>query len=199
MVRITDFVDIDQLSTKLKAEQPEKVVIVSRGTCGIAKGAESLVKALSEELYNAGVADSVKLRVTGCLGYCDEEPIVIVRPGGFFYPQPKAEDAAEIIRKSVLGSEPVNRLLMKPARGKEPILTEDDVPFYKHQQRWLLDANLELEPTSIEDYIRNGGYRLNQSPQYNVAGRDHRNDYQVRPAWTRRCRFPGRRQVGLVP
>jgi NADH-quinone oxidoreductase subunit F len=83
---------------------------------------------------------------------------VIVRPGGFFYPQPKPEDAAEIIAKSVIGNEPVERLLMKPVRDQAPIVTEDEVPFYKQQQRWLLNANFELDPTSIEDYIRNGGY-----------------------------------------
>ncbi|MDP6633603.1 MAG: NADH-quinone oxidoreductase subunit NuoF [Phycisphaerae bacterium] len=158
MIRINDFVSIDKLSARLKTEQSERVVIVSRGTCGIAKGAEALVKALSQELDEAGVSDSVELRVTGCLGYCDEEPIVIVRPGGFFYPQPKPEDAAEIIAKSVIGNEPVERLLMKPVRDQAPIVTEDEVPFYKQQQRWLLNANFELDPTSIEDYIRNGGY-----------------------------------------
>ncbi len=158
MIRVNDSIGIEELSARLKTDQPEKVVIVSRGTCGIAKGAESLVNALSEELDKAGLGDSVKLRVTGCLGYCDEEPIVIVRPGGFFYPQPEAEDAAEIVARSVVGGEPVDRLLMKPARGQEPILTEEQVPFYKHQQRWLLGANFELDPTSIEDYIRNGGY-----------------------------------------
>jgi len=158
MIRVNDSVGIEEMSARLKTEQPEKVVIVSRGTCGIAKGAEPLVAALSEELEKSGLGSSVKLRVTGCLGYCDEEPIVIVRPGGFFYPQPKAEDAAEIIAKSVVGDEPVERLLMTPGRDQELIVTEDEVPFYKHQKRWLLGANFELDPTSIEDYIRNGGY-----------------------------------------
>ncbi len=50
MIRVNDSIGIEELSARLKTEQPEKVVIVSRGTCGIAKGAESLVKALSDQI-----------------------------------------------------------------------------------------------------------------------------------------------------
>ena len=158
MKRLANFDDLTQFRTKLNAQQPEKVVIVSRGTCGIAGGAGQLIEAMTKELENAGAGAKVKLRVTGCLGYCDQEPIVIVRPKGYFYPRPKAEDAKEIVEKSVLGDEPVKRLLMKAGNNGDTILTEEDVPFYQKQKRWLFHANFDLDPTSIEDYIQIGGY-----------------------------------------
>ena len=158
MVQFASLSEVDTYREKLNESQPEKVIIVSRGTCGIAGGAEDLVSALKAELEKAGTNGKVKLRVTGCLGYCDREPIVIVRPAGYFYPQPKAADAKEIIEQSVLNNKPVDRLFMKDPQSGEVVHTEKDLPFYKRQVRWLFGANFEIDPTSIDDYIRNGGY-----------------------------------------
>jgi NADH:ubiquinone oxidoreductase subunit F (NADH-binding)/(2Fe-2S) ferredoxin/NAD-dependent dihydropyrimidine dehydrogenase PreA subunit len=158
MAALASLRDLDRVRTELSEKPSEKVVIVSRGTCGIARGAEELVAALSAALDKTRTNGTVRLRVTGCLGYCDREPIVIVRPSGFFYPQPTAEDAAEIIEKSVLGDEPVERLLMRDEKTGEAIRTEKEVPFYKDQLRWVFGANFDLDPTSIDDYIRIGGY-----------------------------------------
>ena len=158
MARLASHDDIARLRSELSEKSPSRVIIVSRGTCGMARGAGGLVEALKAELGRAGTNGDVRLRVTGCLGYCDLEPIVIVRPQGFFYPQPKADDAEEIVARS-LADEPVDRLFMKDPATGDPIRTETEVPFYKDQQRLVFGANFELDPTSIEDYIRIGGYR----------------------------------------
>ena len=97
-------------------------------------------------------------QVTGCLGFCDREPIVIVRPQGFFYPQPKPADVKEIVAKSVLAGQPVERLFLKDPQTGQPFRTKDEIPFYKDQTPVLFSANFDLDPTSIEDYIRIGGY-----------------------------------------
>ncbi len=158
MARLGSFSDLAAMRASLSAKQPEKTVIVSRGTCGTARGAAGLVDSLEQELARSGTNGRVRLRVTGCLGYCDREPIVIVRPPGFFYPQAKPADASEIVRESVLAGRPVERLFMKDPTSGHTVRTEDEVPFYKRQQRILFGANFELDPTSIDDYIRAGGY-----------------------------------------
>ena len=158
MTELANLTDIAKLREELNGKKPDKVIIVSRGTCGTSRGAEALVSALESELARAGVNGKVRLRVTGCLGYCDCEPIVIVRPQGFFYSQPKAADAREIVEKSVLRGEPIERLFMKDIRTKERIKKEDGVPFYKNQKRIVFGANFEIDPTSINDYIQIGGY-----------------------------------------
>ena len=158
MVRFASLEDVEKYREKLSAHRPRKVLVVSRGTCGRSKGADKLVAALEEEIRKAGTNGDVRLRVTGCLGYCDKEPIVIVRPEGFFYPEPRPEDAQEIVRKSLLEGKPVERLFMKdPATGK-PVATEKEVPFYKNQTPRVFGANFEVDPRSIDDYIRYGGY-----------------------------------------
>ncbi len=157
MERFSQPIDIMRWKERLAARQPEKTLIVSNATCGRVKGSVELVEKFRDSL-SGDMFDNVRLRETGCLGYCEREPIVIVRPYGFFYPQPKPEDVDEIIEKSLLAGKPVERLLMKDGRAGELIRTEDQVPFYKKQMRLLFGANFELDPSSIGDYIALGGY-----------------------------------------
>ena len=150
--------DLADLRKELHASEPQKAIVVSCGTCGVSRGGTKLVEEISGALARAGTNGQVRLRVTGCLGYCDREPIVIVRPQGFFYPQPKVSDVKEIVEKSVLAGEPVERLFMKDPQTGRPYRTKEEIPFYKEQTPVVFGANFDLDPTSIEDYIRIGGY-----------------------------------------
>jgi len=158
MVRLSALGDVARVAAELRAKAPAKTVLVSRATCGITRGSDLLVAAFQRELKAAGTNGGVRLMVTGCLGYCDREPIVIVRPQGFFYPQPKPADVKEIVQQSVLAGEPVERLFMRDRKTKVATRLESEVPFYAHQVRWLFGANFDLDPTSLEDYLRAGGY-----------------------------------------
>ena len=142
-----------------KRKTDEKVLIVSNATCGRAHGSQALVKALREAWDKHNLYSDARLRVTGCLGYCDQEPLVIVRPEGFFYPRPRPADAEEIVLESLMGGRPIERLLLNDPSNGHKIRTESEVPFYKNQTRWLFADNFELDPTSFEDYLASGGYR----------------------------------------
>jgi len=150
--------DLAKLRQELKAKEPEKVVTVSCGTCGACRGGTKLVEELSAQLARVGTDGQVRLRVTGCLGFCDREPIVIVSPPGFFYPQPKPADIKEIVEKSVLRGAPVERLFLKHPQTGQPLRTKEEIPFYRNQTPILFGANFELDPTNIEDYVCIGGY-----------------------------------------
>ncbi|HLA40768.1 MAG TPA: (2Fe-2S) ferredoxin domain-containing protein, partial [Candidatus Glassbacteria bacterium] len=92
------------------APNGDKVLLVSNATCGRAHGSSALVEAFRESWEKNNLYADARLRVTGCLGYCDKEPIVIVRPQGFFYPHPSPGDVEDIINESVIGGRPVERL-----------------------------------------------------------------------------------------
>ena len=143
----------------LARHKPDKVLIVSNATCGRAHGSLALVEAFKEAWKKHGLQGQAHLRVTGCLGYCDCEPLVIIRPGGFFYARPSPDDVEEIISESLIGDKPVEHLLMKDSATGETVWKENEVPFYRRQKRWIFADNFELDPTSLEDYLRNGGYR----------------------------------------
>ena len=153
--------NVQELVLRDASPQPdcEKVLLVSNATCGRAHGSSALVEAFRESWEKHNLYADARLRVTGCLGYCDKEPIVIVRPQGFFYPQPSPADVEDIINESVIGGRPLERLLMDDPNNGHKIVTENELPFYRRQTRWIFADNFELDPTSLEDYLRLGGYR----------------------------------------
>ncbi len=52
-------------------------ITVAMGTCGIAAGARNVMSAILDEMSKRGVKDAT-VSQTGCLGYCDQEPMVQV-------------------------------------------------------------------------------------------------------------------------
>ena len=131
---------------------------VSAGTCGRARGSLKVIEALEAEIERRGIGNLVRVKTTGCHGYCEAEPNIVVHPGRFFYAHVKPEDAAEFIEETVLNGRPIERLQLRHPETKQPAITESDVPFYLAQVRTLLSGSSSTDPTSIEDYVANGGY-----------------------------------------
>ena len=100
----------------------------------------------------------VDIRATGCPGFCERGALLTIYPQGIFYQQVKIEDVPEIISKTILKGEIIDRLIYQDPNTGEKFIHEDDVPFYRKQQRLLLGNNNKIDPTSIEDYLAIGGY-----------------------------------------
>jgi len=143
----------------LSKRDPNRTCIsVCAGTGCRASGAEAVVDAFLDEIERQELQISVELKETGCHGFCERGPVVVIRPKRIFYQQVKPEDIPEIISETVLKGKIIERLLyVDPATG-EKITYEPDVPFYKRQTRTIFGANGEIDPTNIEDYIAVGGY-----------------------------------------
>lgn len=124
-----------------------------------AYGSEDIYSALLDEIKRNYIKerDRIVIRRTGCHGYCEMGPIVIVYPKDVCYLRVKKEDIAEIISKTMKGGV-IDRLLYKDDNGN-PIIKESDIPFYKFQKRILLDNHLKIDSRNIDDYIRMGGYK----------------------------------------
>jgi NADH-quinone oxidoreductase subunit F len=136
----------------------QRVVAVCGGSGCRAQGAMDVLDALHTEIRAQGVDAAVSMRATGCHGFCERGPLVLLLPEGTLYQHVKVADAAEIVEKSLVGAEVLERLLCDdPATGLHHA-REVDVPFYAHQQRIILADTGERDPTSIDDYIATGGY-----------------------------------------
>jgi NADH:ubiquinone oxidoreductase subunit F (NADH-binding)/(2Fe-2S) ferredoxin/Pyruvate/2-oxoacid:ferredoxin oxidoreductase delta subunit len=136
----------------------QRVVAVCGGSGCRAQGAVGVLEALRTEIQAQGVDAAVSMRATGCHGFCERGPLVLLLPEGTLYQHVKVADAAEIVEKSLVGGEVLERLLCDdPATGLRHA-REVDVPFYAHQQRVILAGTGERDPTSIDDYIATGGY-----------------------------------------
>ena len=126
---------------------------------GCEHGAEKVSAVFKEELQRRGLSQKILLKTTGCHGFCECGPLVVVHPERILYVRVKPDDVPEIVEKTLISREIVERLLyVDPATGKK-ITREDDVPFYKKQMRLVLGNNGLIDPAEIEDYIAIGGYR----------------------------------------
>ena len=141
------------------AYDPDRVrITVCGGTGCNAQGSVKLVAALRDAVGRHGLAADVEVKVTGCHGFCEKGPIVVVRPANVFYVQVKAEDADELVRVTLKDNAIVERLLYHDPASGTRVVHEQDVPFYAKQTRVILAENGHLDPTSIDDYILRGGY-----------------------------------------
>ena len=133
-------------------------VTICAGSGCLASGAGEVIKAFRNEVERQGLGEKIEIRESGCHGFCERGPLVVIRPQKIFYPLVKPEDIPEIISETAVSGRIIDRLLyVNPITG-EKIVHEDDVPFYKLQKRLVFGSNGEIDPTNIEDYIAIGGY-----------------------------------------
>ena len=159
MTQLTSAKDLAALRERLTTthKRPARCVAVCSGTGCLATKAQVCADAFAAELQKHGLAGEVELRRTGCYGFCERGPVVVLQPEDVTYLGVKAADAAEIVGSTLREHKVVERLLYKDQNGaRVPHL--NDIPFYKYQTRLLLDANTRIDPKNIDDYIADGGY-----------------------------------------
>jgi len=138
--------------------QNHRTIFVCQGTGCISSGSDTVYEALKTEVTNLGLRD-VDVDFTGCHGFCEQGPNVVVEPEGIFYAHVQVEDAPEIVSSHLLNSKPVERLFYRdPGTGKA-IPHYSEINFYKKQQRVILRNCGRINPEKIEHYIGQGGYR----------------------------------------
>ncbi|MCX6363070.1 MAG: SLBB domain-containing protein [Actinobacteria bacterium] len=136
----------------------QEVIAVCVGTGCRANGAIAVYEALRAKVEALGAVREVEARATGCQGFCQGGPLLLLVPEGIVYEHVRIEDVSEIVEKTVLGGEIVERLLCVDSATNLQCRRDEEIPFYRHQQRLLLRDNGLLDPTSIDDYIALGGY-----------------------------------------
>jgi NADH-quinone oxidoreductase subunit F len=146
----------ESIVSRRDADKP--CITVCSGTGCHAFGCEEVSAAFREEIKRLGLEDRVDVRTTGCHGFCERGPLVVVRPKDIFYQRVSAGDASEIISETVLKDNIIDRLLYTDPNTGEKVVHEHEVPFYARQKRCVFVNNGYIDPTSIEDYLAVGGY-----------------------------------------
>ena len=160
MSKIKSFDELKNVQKKFKAgRDPKKPsVTICGGTGCLAYGTQKLIDSFREELAKRNLTDKIDFRTSGCHGFCERGPMVVVGPENIFYQRVGLGDAAEIIDKTLLKGEVIDRLLyVDPATG-EKIVHEENVPFYKKQTRLVFGLNFKIDPEKLEDYLAIDGY-----------------------------------------
>jgi NADH-quinone oxidoreductase subunit F len=145
--------------TLLDKTDPEAPCItICSGTGCHAYGCGKVSDAFKQEIKKKKLGRKVKVRTTGCHGFCERGPLVVIYPKKIFYQRVGVKDVPEVISETIMKGNLVERLLYVDPDTKEKIVYEDDVPFYKKQQRLIFGNNGIIDPTSIDDYLVAGGY-----------------------------------------
>jgi len=142
-----------------KQRDPQRpTIVIPAGTCGQASGANDLIRIAKREILERGLTSRIGLRVTGCHGFCEMEPSVLIEPRGTFYPKIGMDDMARIV-EAVARGDVIEDLLWKDPKTRKRIELQSEIPFFKHQMRTILARNEKVDPIRIQHYIENGGYR----------------------------------------
>ena len=133
-------------------------VLICGGTGCKSAGSKEVQLAFSRAIEAKGLSDEVMVVETGCHGFCEHGPLVIVYPEGTFYCQVKAEDVEEIVESHLFKGRIVERLLYHEPLTHESIPNYSEINFYKKQHRLVLENCGAINPEQIEEYIAVGGY-----------------------------------------
>ena len=151
--------ELESLRRDIAASRDSTRVSISicAGTGCRAHGSMDLFDEFRRLLEAQGLS-GVEVRATGCHGFCEKGPLVVIYPKKLFYCGVKVKDVPMVIENSVCRDEVVSSLLYRDPATAQKCMLEDEVPFYAKQQRLVFRNNGKIDPTDIEDYIAAGGY-----------------------------------------
>lgn len=159
MERLKSIDKFQFLHDRLIAERDSDstTIIIPAGTCGQASGANDLIRITKRELLNKKLTEKIRLRITGCHGFCEMEPSILIEPCGTFYPKVNSKKMVHIVEAVAKGDVLKDLLFIDPKTGN-PIEKQADIPFFKKQVRTLLCRHEKIDPIRIFNYIENNGY-----------------------------------------
>lgn len=159
MTRLHSAAELEQLRASiLAARDPARPSIaVCAGAACHGLDSQRVAQAFQAEVARSDEGAGVEVRVTGCHGYCEKGPNVLVGPQEICYFEVKPADVPEIV-ESARSGRVVERLVYRHPVTGEKAVHLNEVPFYRHQTRLLIGDNTRIDPMRIDDYIAVGGY-----------------------------------------
>ncbi|AGB40371.1 NADH:ubiquinone oxidoreductase, NADH-binding (51 kD) subunit [Halobacteroides halobius DSM 5150] len=143
-------------------EAKNKILVCAGTSCDSSEGPE-IYRELLEKLQENGLDDKTRVVETGCFGFCDQGPIVVVyseeSKDGIFYCQVKSEDAEQIVKEHLIKGRIIDDLLYVNPKTEEKVPEYKDIDFYEYQQRIALRNCGQIDPFEIADYKANDGYK----------------------------------------
>ncbi|WP_028309735.1 NADH-quinone oxidoreductase subunit NuoF [Desulfitibacter alkalitolerans] len=136
----------------------KKRILICAGTGCVSSGSNKVEAKLKETIKEKGLQDDVQVVITGCHGFCEQGPLLIVEPEDLFYCRVEETDIDEIVDKTLVNNEVIDRLLFEDPQKKEKAKTFHDIDFYNKQQRLVLKNCGHINPENIDEYLAQDGY-----------------------------------------
>ena len=147
------------LEDKFSGANGKTAILVCSGTGCLATGSKDILEAFNKEIENLGLKDKVEASKVGCFGFCSQGPFVKIMPDNIVYRGVKDKDVKEILQKTVIGKEIIQRLLYVDPVTKEKISRLEDMSFYKKQIKVALFGCGIVNPEDINEALGYGAYK----------------------------------------
>ena len=153
---------------KAALDKQKYKILVCGGSGCLAAGSKKIFDCLNNALVSRGLPvqlsieehvdhpEPVGLKTCGCHGLCSLAPLIRIEPAGILYMKVQPEDCDEIIERTILQGEVIDRLVYHD--NGRAYSRQEDIPFYKSQTRVALANCGHIAAESIEEYIAVGGY-----------------------------------------
>ncbi len=136
----------------------ERHVLICAGTGCLSAGANEVAQTLTEQLQKHDLSERVRVLLSGCHGFCEKGPLVVVYPEDVFYCEVTAADVPELVEEYLIKGNLVERLLYHDPVTGDTATSHHDISFYNRQQRLVLRNCGVIDPLNIDEYIIRGGY-----------------------------------------
>ena len=133
-------------------------LMVCGGTACVSNHSFEIKEALEKEIKKQGLENEVLVVTTGCNGFCEAGPLLVVKPDNIFYNKLSLKDIPYLVEEHLLKGRPVKRLMYTPPAEKAPVPKLSDIGFFKKQILIALRNRGLIDPEKIEDYIARDGY-----------------------------------------
>ena len=147
------------LAKKFAGEGGKRAIVVCSGTGCLATGAADILKAFEEKIVELGLQDEVTVNKVGCFGFCSQGPFVKIYPDDILYRGIKAEDAEEVLTKTIKNHEIIDRLIYVDPVTKEKVQKQDEMAFYKKQVKVALHGCGIINPEDINEALGYGAFQ----------------------------------------
>lgn len=134
-------------------------IFVCCGAGCISSGAEEVMKKLLEEIKTRGLENETEVIPTGCMGPCNQGPLVKCNPGNTIYQKVDCNNINAIVQSQLVEKKPLEDLLLFADSREKPFVNAADDPYYKKQYKIALKGCGDVHPERIEDYILHEGYK----------------------------------------
>jgi NADH-quinone oxidoreductase subunit F len=146
-------------------ERQKKKVLVCAGTGCVAGGSIEIFNKIKQLINDNGLLvdleldyekEGIGVKKSGCHGFCEMGPLVRIEPENYLYLKVQLEDCEEIVEKTLIKNEPIERLMY--SNEKRIYEAQEDIPFYHKQTRMVLKNCGSINAESFAEYVAKGGY-----------------------------------------
>ena len=92
--------------------QQKRDTTTGKKSCGTGASLDNR-QILKQKIVSYGLNKEIRINTSGCLGHCNHGPVMVIYLEGIWYEKVQPDDLDEILNKSILDDQIIERLRIK--------------------------------------------------------------------------------------